>query len=217
MDETLKSFLERTTFLGALARRRRYNRFKKKYIEWQKSGSILPMPHLGKQQVLSVYAAKFAPPVFVETGTYTGHMVYAMLDKFEETYSIELDKTLCEKAKKKFSGYRHVHIMQGESTELLPKILKDIRRPCLFWLDAHWSGGATAKGDLETPVMQELECILNHTNTDEHVILIDDARCFTGRNDYPDLKTLEKFILDAHPSWIFEVKDDIIRSHAKRY
>jgi len=42
MVETLKSFLERNTFLGTLARHRMYRRFKKKYSEWDKNGSVLP-------------------------------------------------------------------------------------------------------------------------------------------------------------------------------
>jgi hypothetical protein len=210
----IKNFLERTTFLGALSKRRRYKRFEQKYIEWKKSGSVLPMPHFGKQRVVREYAEKFAPAVFVETGTYTGHMVYAMLTKFDEIYSIELDHTLAEKAKKKFAGYRHVHIVQGESGELLPQILKEITKPCLFWLDARWSGGATAKGELETPIMQELQCILNHPIVERHVVLIDDARCFTGENGYPTLEALENFILDFCPDWIFEVEHDIIRAHS---
>lgn len=210
----IKNFLERTTFLGALSRRRRYKRFEQKYIEWQENGAVLPMPHFGKQQVVKEYATKFAPAVFIETGTYTGHMVYAMMNKFEEIYSIELDHTLAEKAKKKFSGYRHVHIIQGESSEVLPEILKDIAQPCLFWLDAHYSGGHTTKGELETPIMRELPGILGHPLVDRHVLLIDDARCFTGQNDYPTLESLESFVLGSHPDWIFEIKDDIIRTHA---
>jgi hypothetical protein len=67
-------------------------------------------------------------------------MAYAMPDKFGQVYSIELEGTLVKKAKKKFAGYHHVHIMRGESNDLLPEILKDITRPCLFWLDAHNSG-----------------------------------------------------------------------------
>lgn len=51
---------------------------------------------------------------------------------------------------------------------------------------------------------------------DRHVLLIDDARCFGGGNDYPDAKTLERFILDMRPNWVFQIKDDIIRAHAKR-
>lgn len=217
MKETFKNFLERTTFLGAFARRRRYKRFEEKYIEWKKKGSILPMPHFGKMQVVSQYAEKFTPAVFVETGTYTGHMVYAMLNKFQELYSVELDKTLYEKAKRNFAGYRRVHIMQGDSGDLLLKILKGIIRPCLFWLDAHYSGGYTAKCKLETPIIQELQYILKHPIVHKHVLLIDDARCFTGKNDYPTLRTLERLILDINPDWIFQVKDDIIRAHSKKF
>jgi hypothetical protein len=214
MEETIKNFLERTTVLGTVARLRRRKRFEKKFTEWKKKGSILPMPHFGKQQVVAEYAEKFAPPVFIETGTYTGHMVYAMINKFEEIYSIELDNALAQKAKKKFAGYRHVHIIQGESDQILPEILKNIQKPCLFWLDAHWSGGPTARGELETPIIQELKCILNHPGKKNHILLIDDARCFTGQNDYPTLRTLEQLILDTNPDWVFKVKDDIISVHA---
>ena len=212
----IKNFLERITFLGTLSRRRRYKRFEQKYIEWQENGAVLPMPHLGKQRVVLEYTAKFKPSMFVETGTYTGHMVYAMLNKFKEIYSIELDHTLAEKAKKKFVGYRYVHIMQGDSTKVLPAILEKISQPCLFWLDAHYSGGQTAKGELETPIMRELPYILNHPAADKHVLLIDDARCFTGQNDYPTLGNLENLVLENHTDWIFEVKDDIIRAHARK-
>ena len=84
----IKNFLERITFLGTLSRRRRYKRFEQKYIEWQENGAVLPMPHLGKQRVVLEYTAKFKPSMFVETGTYTGHMVYAMLNKFKEIYTM---------------------------------------------------------------------------------------------------------------------------------
>jgi hypothetical protein len=214
MYATLKSFLERTTFLGSLARRRRHKRFKKKYSEWKKKVSVQPMPHFGKQMVLAEYAERFSPAIFIETGTYRGDMVDAMLNQFKEIFSIELSRILFEKAKKKFSGYSHVHIMCGQSGELLPEILRNVMQPCIFWLDAHWSGGSTAKGELETPIIQELKCILNHRNAENHVLLIDDARCFTGENDYPTLHVLKNFIRKIHPDWIFEVKDDIIRIHS---
>jgi hypothetical protein len=144
------------------------------------------------------------------------NQVDAMLNQFKEIFSIELSRILFEKAKKKFSSYSysHVHIMCGQSGELLPEILRNVMQPCIFWLDAHWSGGSTAKGELETPIIQELKCILNHRNAENHVLLIDDARCFTGENDYPTLHVLKNFIRKIHPDWIFEVKDDIIRIHS---
>jgi len=108
-----------------------------------------------------------------------------------------------------------IHILQGQSGEVLPEVLKNIDKPCLFWLDAHYSGGSTAKGQENTPVIQELECILNHKNANEHIILIDDARLFIDEDDYPALKTLERLVLENRHGWTFQIKDDIIRAHRR--
>lgn len=190
MEKTLKSL----TLSCFCARYRRNNRLIRKFEAWKEAGSLPPMPHWGKQLVIREYIEKFSPPVFVETGTYKGDMVYAMQPHFEEIYSIELDEELFRKALKRFAGFRDVHIIHGQSGEVLPEMMKSRTRPCLFWLDAHYSGGSTAKAEVETPIMQELNCIFAHPVAEEHILLIDDARCFTGENDYPSLKTLEGFI-----------------------
>lgn len=216
MKEPLKYFLERTTPLSALFRFQRNRQLRKKLCQWEKKGAILPMPDLCKQRVVIEYMKTFPFDTFIETGTYKGKMVYAVIPHVKEIYSIELDETHFHKAQKRFAGYPNIHILQGQSGKVLPEVLKDIDRPCLFWLDAHWSGGSTAKGKTETPIMQEIECILNHKRASDHVILIDDARCFTGKGDYPTLKALKQFILDVHPNWIFEVKDDIIRTYSDK-
>lgn len=214
--EPLKHFLERTTPFGAVARFQRNRQLRKKYDLWQARGAVPPMPNWGKQSVVREYIKKFAPSVFVETGTYKGKMVYAVMPYMKEIYSIELDRDYFEAAAKRFAGYPNIHILQGQSGEVLPRLLADIAEPCIFWLDAHYSGGSTAKADLETPIMQEMECILNHNKAADHVILIDDARCFGVNRDYPDLNALERFVLDIQPDWTFEVKDDIIRTHSSK-
>ncbi len=211
----IKQFLEQHTVLGTLARRRRQKRFEKEYTAWKTNGGALPMPHFGKQQVVWEYAARFGLRVFVETGTYTGHMVYAMLDKCDEIYSIELDHRFAENAARRFAGYRHVHIVQGDSSRVLPRLLAEIHQPCLFWLDAHYSGSTTAKGEVETPILQELTCILGHENAERNVLLIDDARCFDGTHDYAPLDEVKGLILRRMPGWVVDVKDDIIRAHAR--
>ncbi len=213
MEKKLKSL----TLLGLSARYRRNKRLVRKYEAWKETGSILPMPHLGKQLVIQEYVGKFSPSVFVETGTYKGDMVYAMQPHFEEIYSIELDEELFRKARKRFARFRDVHIIHGQSGEVLPGIMKSITQPCLFWLDAHYSGGSTAKAEVETPIMQELNCIFAHPVAEEHILLIDDARCFTGENDYPLLENLEGFIRDTNPGWGFEVKDDIVRICSEKH
>ena len=172
------------------------------------------MPKLGKQQVVIDYMKKFSPDVFIETGTYKGRMIYAVMPHIPEIYSIELDQTHFRNAERRFAGYSNIHIIQGQSGQVLPEILKNIDAKCLFWLDAHFSGGSTAKGDLRTPIMQEIECILRHKRAAEHIVLIDDARLFIGRNDYPTLQALQEFVLHIRPGWVFEVENDIIRTHS---
>ena len=45
-------------------------------------------------------------------------------------------------------------------------------------------------------------------------ILIDDARLFLGKSDYPKIEEVEAMVRRKYPHWVFEVKDDIIRAHA---
>ena len=212
--EPSKYFLERRTPFGVLARLQRKRQLLKKYRRWEKNGAIGPMPDFGKQQVVINHIEKFSPAVFIETGTYKGKMVYAVQPYIKKIYSIELARAYYENAQKRFVGYPNIHILHGQSGEILPKILEGIDKPCLFWLDAHWSGGSTAKGDMETPIMQEMQCILGHSRAAEHIILIDDARLFVGEDDYPTLQALKKLVLTVHPGWIFEVKDDIIITYS---
>lgn len=210
----MKKILERYTPLSVLLRYKRDRKAKRKFLEWKIKGSELPMPHYGKKTILLEYIERFRPKVLIETGTYKGQMVYSLINKFDEIFSIELDRALFEKAQRKFRWYNHVHIIHGQSGEKLPGILEHLTQPCLFWLDAHWSGGSTAKGDIETPIIQELQSILNHREAEKHILLIDDARLFVGANDYPTLQGLRDFILNMRPGWVFEVKDDIIRVHS---
>ncbi len=113
----------------------------------------------------------------------------------------------------RFARYGHIFILHGDSGQVLPEILAGITGPCLFWLDAHCSGGVTARGDCETPVVKEVAAILDHDERG-HVVLIDDARCFVGKDGYPTLDQLRNLILAIRPEWTFEVEDDIVRAYA---
>ena len=141
-------------------------------------------------------------------------MVRATKHTFQRIISIEINETLARKAQKKFSGYSHITIIQGDSSHVIKKVLDEVQKPCLFWLDSHFSGGLTAKGAGETPVMQELEHIFSH-RIRNHVILIDDARCFNGEHGYPDIQELQDFVMTKRSGWICEVQHDIIRIHEK--
>lgn len=183
---------------------------KRDYLKWILSSKPIPPPRTVKQMIVKAYAAKYRLKVLVETGTYLGEMVNAVKYSFKKIYSIELSSDLHKRAEKKFSKYKHIEILKGDSSVLLPEILNQIYDPCLFWLDAHYSGGITEKGDIETPILEELKQIFLHS-VKNHVILIDDARCFTGQNDYPSIEELNKFIFDQNPYYLFNVVDDVIR------
>jgi len=92
MREPIKQFLERTTPLGSLARWNRERQLKKKYRQWEKAGYAGPMPNWGKQQTVIEYVKRFSPDIFIETGTYKGKIVYAIMPYIKEIYSIELDE-----------------------------------------------------------------------------------------------------------------------------
>jgi hypothetical protein len=180
--------------------------------QWERNGKPVPPPHLIKERIVKQYAERFSVDTLVETGTYRGRMVFATRNSFRCIFSIELDQVLYEQARMRFALMPQITILQGDSSQVLPELLSKINTPCLFWLDAHHSGGGTARGALETPVVQEVKSILNHP-VEGHVILIDDARYFVGENDYPTLDELKAVISDVHSDWVFEVEEDIIRIH----
>ena len=129
------------------------------------------------------YGRRFSLATLVETGTFLGAMVEASRDTFTRIISIELDAKLHRQAQRKFARFAHITILRGDSAAVLPEVLKGLSEPCLFWLDGHFSGGITAKSDVETPILQELAAILRHP-IKGHVILIDDARAFTGQGGF---------------------------------
>jgi hypothetical protein len=179
---------------------------------WRKAGKPVPPPHAVKQQIVSGYASTFGAGAFIETGTYLGDMVFAVRDRFREISSIELDADLWRRARQRFRAYPHIQIWQGDSSELLPKILSGVSGNCLFWLDGHYSSGITAKGALETAVVKEVTTILGE-RIKSHIILIDDARCFDGTHDYPTLQGLREQVARIRPDYAFSVSNDVIRIH----
>jgi hypothetical protein len=161
------------------------------------------------------YARKFGLDVLVETGTFQGDMIEATKSHFREIYSVELSQELHRAARRRFARHRHVHLLQGSSEVVLRELLPKLKSPPLIWLDAHYSGDGTARGESHTPIVKELEAILEQKQIDP-VVLIDDARLFDGTNGYPTLESVHEMILGTRGGWVFDVQDDIIRAHPPR-
>ena len=188
-------------------------RLEKELQDWEKRGRPDVLPNVMKQKIVEQYARQFQLPVLIETGTNMGAMVSAMKNVFREIVSIELEEFLYLRAKRKFERFGHIRILQGDSAHVLEKLLPTVHEPCLFWLDAHYCGGITAQGPEETPIIKELTQVLSHPVLG-HVILIDDARCFTGQNEYPTVAEIRDLVRRVHPERVFECQHDIMRIHA---
>jgi hypothetical protein len=185
------------------------------FEKWDRAGRPVPAPPIVKQTIVNEYRQRFALRVLVETGTFQGEMIEAMLGRFDRIYSIELDGRWFDEARRRFGRRRDVRLLHGDSGTKLREVLAEIDRPALFWLDAHYSGPATARGPLDSPIAQELEAIRAHPVAG-HVILIDDVSYFTGIGGYPELATLIEALRIQYPGAVVEVRDDILRMHGSR-
>jgi len=212
----IKAILKKTFLYPIwLHEKEKYKKRKEEKIvldNWNNIGRPVPPPQVFKRRVIKDYAKKFDIRTLLETGTYLGDTVEDCRELFEKIYSIELDKKLHANAIQKFGPFPHISLVQGDSGQKIGEILAVLNEPCLFWLDGHYSEGITAKGNLNTPIIAELDHIFNH-KISSHVILIDDARCFIGADDYPSVNELQKFVLGKKPNVKFYIADDIIRIH----
>ncbi len=208
MLRRIKDFIKTTPVYDSIKDRRQ----RKILFLWEMSSAprIGPLPHIFKRFTIKDYASKFDCRVLIETGTFEGDMIKSCLNFFDRIISIELDGYFFERANRLFKNEGKVRIVHGDSGTKLLEILPTLSEKALFWLDGHYSGGTTAKGSLDTPISLEIEHILNHKIQD-HVILIDDARCFDGTNGYPELDSFISEIRRRRNDYSIEVYNDIIR------
>jgi hypothetical protein len=170
-----------------------------------------------KREIILSYKKKYKYEIFIETGTFMGDTIDSLISEFKSLYTIELSEELAHNAEKRFLEQPHVFVIQGSSDKQLPAILNELSDAALFWLDAHYSGEfmhndqfiKTAKGELNTPILTELQLILD--SNFKHIILIDDARLFNGKQDYPTIGGIKKLLQDHKYNWQLKVSKDIIR------
>lgn len=185
-----------------------------RYLAWLSKASVIP-PHFVKFRIIDSYRHSFNLGILIETGTYLGDTISKGRRVFNEVYSVELDKTLFERAREKYSSYPNVKIINGDSSQVLSSIVASLSEPGLFWLDAHYSGGITVGSREICPVVKEIDCILKDTKF-EHVLLIDDAHLFTGKKGYPDIETIKNIVNRYKQGWTVYTKDNIVRVHKKK-
>ena len=114
--------------------------------------------------------------VFIETGTYLGHGVRsAIAAGFGRIISIEVGDFMYKRAKDIFSDCPQVTIMYGDSGVVLGPLLAGIDEQITFWLDGHFAGPLTGRGEKVNPLEEELVAIKAH-KIRTHTIIIDDVK-----------------------------------------
>jgi hypothetical protein len=177
--------------------------------DWEKSGRPCPPPHIIKQLAIIKFQKSSKYSSFVETGTFLGDMIEAQMNNFSQLYSIELSEPLYLNAKKRFQNSPKVEILNGDSGIVLVSLAKELSKPSIFWLDGHYSGGFTAKGEKDCPIIEELDAIFGGSHL-KHIILIDDARLFVGKNAYPTIEELKHYISSKALHYHLNIENDII-------
>jgi hypothetical protein len=177
--------------------------------KWIAQGRPIPAPPIVKQHIVKRHLRAAGLSTVVETGTFTGEMVDALLPVARRIISIELDDRLHAAARRRFSGQRSVELLHGDSATLLPGVVRSLEGPALFWLDGHYTGAGSARSHVDSPILAEVATLLAHPMPGR-VVLIDDAREFTGHNGYPTLEALRAMIHNGQPAAHVVVADDII-------
>jgi hypothetical protein len=173
------------------------------YWWWKLRGEPRRTPHIVKQRAVVQYAQTFGLTTLVETGTYYGEMIAAVAQRFRRIYSVEVEATLAKMAEGRFRKYQHVTIIKGDSQTVVPWLVNELDKACLWWLDAGYCGWAGASGKADR-LDSEFEAILADRRH-PHVILMDDADGVTG------LQELIATIQSSHPNHQVEIVHNIIR------
>ncbi|MBE9121947.1 FkbM family methyltransferase [Tychonema sp. LEGE 07199] len=152
---------------------------------------------------------------FIETGTYQGHTAYWASQVFEQVFTIEYSQDIYQKVTEKYGHITNIDFLYGDTRNLLEKTVSRLKKPSLFWLDAHWSGGLTYGESDECPLIAEIE-IINRSHC-EHFIFIDDARLFLSPpppphlpQQWPDINTVSNLLNAAKNRRHIVIVDDVI-------
>jgi hypothetical protein len=166
---------------------------------------------------LAEIARIFNVDVFVESGTSYGGTVNAAKDIFKEIHSIELDDTFFARACDRFLLDENVYLHKGDSAIVLTDVLRRVKnKRIVCWFDGHYSGGTTAKGTSNTPILHELRA-LEQANIHNAILLIDDICCFRPpirqapdvAQGYPSIQELKDAVMRINSTYRFVVYGDI--------
>ena len=216
MNPAFAQLLRKLGLYHPLHDRRRDRRFRaagrQRIRDWTAAGKPPPPPDLIKYGVIRDLARRHGCAILVETGTFYGNCIFTLRGDFREIHSIELAPGLYHEARLALAHLPHLHLHLGDSARVLPVVAAGLTAPTLYWLDGHFCAGPSARANQDTPIAAELLWLLGRPSGRD-VVLIDDARLFTGKDDYPTVDEIRQLVARHRPAATCEVETDIIRIH----
>jgi hypothetical protein len=109
----------------------------------------------------------------VETGTHQGCTARGLAALVPTVYTIEINPGFYAESCERLADLPSVRPYHGASQDMLPRLLPHVKRPALYYLDAHWNGNY--------PLPSEVEIIARHDP--QPVIVMHDMQV----PDHPEL------------------------------
>jgi hypothetical protein len=158
----------------------------------------LPPPRAKRRHLLRLFRER-GHDHFVEAGTYLGDTVAAFVPVADRIVSVEMDEVLWRRASARFSQNANVEIVRGDAEEEIPRIVSELGRPALIWLDGHYSGEGTALGRHHEPAVAILGDLGRANVSPGTTIVVDDLRLFGRLPEFPSLESLTSTAREAWP------------------
>jgi hypothetical protein len=175
-------------------------------IKWKNLNNYSePFPTFVKKEVFNEFNS--SSTIWIETGTLVGDTAKYLSKIAKFVYTIEPSEKYYNISLKNLTNCENVKIYNDTSENKLNDILEIIKpnSDVCFWLDGHWSGGDTFKGETDTPILSELDTIKRYLNKFSKLnILIDDFRIFDIGNNvetYPSKEVLIEYAAKNNLKW----------------
>ena len=170
---------------------------------WLRSRCLGAPPPGAKWAVL----AEFSGPdvTWIETGTYFGLTTRWLSKRSSQVISLEPDPTLAAFVRRRLRRLENTTVLNESSESGLRPALEAAKDKVCLFLDGHYSGGITYRGNLISPIVSELDTVAEHLpQLLSCRIFVDDFRLF-GQNDldgaYPSPNLLVDFARAYMDGW----------------
>jgi hypothetical protein len=175
-------------------------------FRWRKGGFTSPSPHFVKMAVLNRYGT--AETTWVETGSYLGETSSRLAKVSKQVHSIEPEISLFKFVSWRYKRIKNLKFHYGTSEQILDDLVKNLEGDTCLWLDGHFSGDITFRGETSSPIIYELSIIEKYLPGFKQVrVLIDDVREFVSQSNdssYPNIDYLVSWAQKNNLNWTIE-------------